>query len=668
MKKQEYILRYYLPVKPYFDEEYTKKRFEELLAFCKETETNAVMFYVSLSPDFYYMPDTVENALKVREQMLPYIQRIKEAGISYQLNFQNLLGQTLGGMDFSSHYGWESLVDYTGKVAHGCGCPIGKKFREQSSQRLKIWAETDPDIIWIDDDLRMHNHGTPILAMRDAGARKYMDYYCFCDEHIRLFNERNQTDYDRETLVKEILQTGAPTKARETYLDFLNDTVVETAAWVEKTVHSVSPRTKLAQMTSCPDVHAAEGRKWEEFLPALCGEYTPIVRAHFGPYMEHEPREFVDCYRRLSQTMVQLGEKYKGDIKFCPEVENTRFTVWAKSVGATSYQLALSAFMGCSSITLSLYDLDGGAFFDEPKYFAMLKDQKKFLDKIVRLDLKGAKTLGVKIPTAQNSGRQYALNDGEGYDEMGGSKRYIENYLLTTGVPCVYTTAADLNGDGVVALDSFTANWLTDEQLKTLFKGSLFLDGGALEVLLKRGYGEYIGVKESNKQPCIVNAEVIKTFRRTDDTYIRIPSRISVNCWYDVRHDKGTKIYSEFLTPDGRVCAGMTMFTNALGGKVAIYPANGDWGDGFYNHYRAKFIKDVLAELCPSLPRVDVEGAMLVVVKENGGRYYLCGNLAPDSTQTLTINGKTVKEKLNIYQTAVYVEKNGQLEKIGKTK
>ncbi|MBO5481640.1 MAG: hypothetical protein J6A63_10690 [Clostridia bacterium] len=670
MKKQEYILRYYLPIKPYFDEEYTEKRFQELLAFCKATDTKAVMFYVALSPDFYYMPDSVEYAKQARTQMLPYIQRIKAAGISYQLNFQNLVGSTLGGVDFSSQYDWEFLVDYKGRTSCGCGCPLGKKFREHSAKRLQIWAETDPDIIWIDDDLRLHNHGTPQLAMRDDGAAPYMDYYCFCDEHIRLFNERYQTHYDREKLVGEILQTGKPSWAREHYLDFLNDTIVDTAAWIEKTVHKVNPRVRLAQMTSYPDVHAAEGRKWEEFLPALCGEYTPVVRAHFGPYMESNPREFVDCYCKLNQTIEQIGAYYKKDVEYAPEVENTRFTVWAKSAAATSYQLALSAFMGCSSITLSLYDLDGGAFFDEPKYREMLIQQKQFLDKVVGLNLKTAKTIGVKILTSPDSGRRYALKAGEGYEPLSGSKRYIEKYLLTIGIPCAYTTDEKVNADGVTALDSFTANYVSDEQLKTLFQGALFLDAGAAEVLIERGFGEYIGVKQGEKQPCIVNAEVIKTFTRKDGTYIRIPSRIPIHGWYAFEYDKNVTVCSEFLTPDGRVFPAMTTFTNALGGKVAIYPAYENWGDGFFNHHRARFFKDVFAQLCPSLPRVDVEGAMLSAVKETleGERYYLCANLAPDTTQTLVINGKKVREKLRLYQTAVYCEKNGKVKKLGKTR
>ena len=43
-KEHGYILRYYLPVKPHFDEGYTKKRFDDLLDYCKKTKIGAVMF------------------------------------------------------------------------------------------------------------------------------------------------------------------------------------------------------------------------------------------------------------------------------------------------------------------------------------------------------------------------------------------------------------------------------------------------------------------------------------------------------------------------------------------------------------------------------------------------------------------------------------------------
>lgn len=667
-EKQGYILRYYLPVKPYFDEAFTECRFAELLDFCKATKTKAVMFYVALSPDFYYVADLPEYAEQVRAQMLPYIKRLKKQGIGYQLNFQNLVGSTLGGVDFSKVYSWENLVDYQGRESLGCACPIGKKFREQTEKRLKIWAETKPDVLWLDDDFRLHNHGTPIFAGLQ-NQPNYMDFYCFCDEHIRRFNQKTGKEYTRETLLKEMLQAGVPSQTRKEYLCFLNETMLDTAEWIEKTVHSVSPDTRLALMTSRPDVHSVEGREWEKLMPTLCGKHAPLTRPHFGPYREMNPRDFIECYKMLDQSIVQMREKYDGKTEHCPEVENTRFTVWSKSAAATSHQLALSAFMGCKDITLSLFDLEGGALFDEPSYKEMLIKQKAFLDKLVALDLDRTESLGVKIPTSGESAKTYILSEGEGYGHLWGGERYIENNLLLMGVPCVYAPADDCGEKGVTALDKFTASFLTDQQLKKILAGSVFIDGGGMEILLRRGFGEYVGVKTMQRQSTIVNAEVLKTLQRKDGTYIRIPSRIPVQCWYATELKENVKTLSVFLTPDGREFPAMTVYQNELGGKVVVYPAIRDWGDGFFTHHRVTFFKDVLAKLDSELPRLDAQSfGIFAVRKKADSTYYLVANLSADCVDSLFINGQRVKEKLSIYQTAVYAECNGKLKKIGKTK
>ena len=86
LEKFEYILRYYLPTLPHFDEAYTEKRFQQLLAFCEETGIKAVMLFVSLDPNFYYMPDTLEHTKLTRDILMPYIKKLKEKNISVQLN------------------------------------------------------------------------------------------------------------------------------------------------------------------------------------------------------------------------------------------------------------------------------------------------------------------------------------------------------------------------------------------------------------------------------------------------------------------------------------------------------------------------------------------------------------------------------------------------------
>ena len=664
MKKQGYVLRYYLPLPPHFDKSYTDKRFDELLSLCKRCSIESVMFYVALDPSWYYISDSVEYSRSCRDLMLPYIRRLRAEGISYQLNFQNLVGSTLGGVDFSANFGWENLVDHRGRESLGCGCPIGDRFRKQAGERLRIWAETEPDVIWIDDDLRYHNHGTPILAKNEGGS-VYKDYYCFCDRHIALFNEKHKTSFDRKSLIREMTKQGEPSSARRDYLNFLGETICDTAIWIRNTVQSVSPKTRLAQMTSNPDVHSAEGRPWSDFLKALCGEYTPITRATFGPYCEAVPRDLVSCYAKLAQSISQIRETYGGSLSVCPEVENTRFTVWSKSASATAMQLSLSAFMGCSDITLSLYDLDGGSFSDEPAYERMLINEKPRLDSLFLLGLFDRECGGVIIPTSENSGINYHLSEGEDYEAIGGKSRYIDKYLLKMGIPCRYLPPNRID-TGLVALDGYSAGFLSDDEIKKVLSKAVFIDADAALALLNRGFGELIGISSMTKQTIFANAEIYKERLREDGTYVRIPSRIPSGNWYIPNLLNGTRTLSEFLAPNGNISPALSLFENSLGGKVLLYPACRDLGDGFFTHHRVRALKDIFSELDNSLPRLDCASYALYVVKKvtEDTSYHFIANLSPDTLENVKINGVTQECQLGIYGSAVFCENDGSIKRI----
>ncbi len=662
-RKAEYIFRYYLPALPYFDTDYTKRRFDELLDFCKETQTQSVMLYVALDPNFYYMPDTLEYTRQTRDALVPYIEKLKKAGISYQINYQNLIGSISGGADFSKQLGYEPLMDYKGYFAGGIACPLGKNFRKIAAEKLKLWAATNPDIFWMDDDLRMHNHGSGYFGRKEGW---YADHFCFCDEHIRLFNERIGGNYTREEIVSEILQAGEPTQMRRDYLTFMNETTTDFAGWIEKTIHFVNKNIRIAQMTSSPDAHSAENRKWDDFLSALSGEHSAIVRPHFGPYRESIPRDFVACYKVLAQSICNMQETYKNQIEFCPEIENTRFTVWAKSARATAFQLILSAFMGCPKITLSLYDLDGCSLDDEPLYKVMLIKNKPQLDFLAGLPLDTAQSLGVIIPSSGEAGMRYRLKNGEGYAHLAGCKRYIENYFLQAGIPCQYRSVKDLTGQNVVALDGYTAGFLSDGEIKKLLGGRVFLDGAAMNELLARGFGKYIGVESVENPTTQTNVEILKSFVRTDGTHIRIPSRVPSNNWYIAKVSQGAEILSAFNTPLGGEYPALTFYKNGLGGQVALYFATGNLGDGFFTHYRVKLLKDVLQRLDCGLDRLDCHSYALYCVRqaETGIKYHFVANLSTDTMRKFSINGVIFEVDLEVYETAIFEERNGIIKRI----
>lgn len=662
MSKQGYILRYYLPVPPVFDAKMTELRFLQLLDFCRENGVGAVMLYVALDPNWYYMPDTVAECRAQRDLMRPYIARLRAAGISYQLNFQNLIGSVPGGADFTARFPWRSLVDHKGRAANGCACPRDEAFWREAEERLALWAETEPDVIWIDDDLRLHNHGTPVLAARE-GVGSYRDHYCFCDACLAAFNAREGTDLTRAELLCAMLRVGEPDPVREKYLDFLNETVVAAAARIRAAVVKRSPRTRLAQMTSKPDVHAAEGRVWGEFFTALCGEDRPMLRPHFGPYMEGDPREFVSCYAILAQTMAQVGPV----AEYCPEVENTRFTVWSKSAAATEMQLSLSAFMGCRNVTLSLYDLDGGALDDEPAYGKMLRDGREKLERIQALDLADAPLLGVVLPTDPNSARQYRLREGEGYAHIGGRGRGLDTYLLKMGVPCRYLMPNEIDeGRDAVALDAYSAGFLGDAELSRILRGAVLLDGGAVRTLVARGFGELIGVKTLRCMDTVANREALHGVSRADGTPILVPLRTPCHAWYAVEYGSGVQVLSSLYTPLGECVSGLGYFENSAGGRVLICPLEKSFGDGFFTHHRVAFWKQLLGKLSADVPCVKIGTYALTVVKKSGDgvKFYFVANLSADKTEGITVGGKRVPCKLSLFESAVLCEREGQITRV----
>jgi hypothetical protein len=268
-----YDFRYFLPYAPEWgDTAHCRQRLGELLAFCREARVDAVQFFVNTRPGTYYMParSAAEQeawAAWMKQEVAP---ALRAAGITYQLNFQMLLGATTWGeFDLRDDYDWEFLVDQHGRESFGCACPIGPRFRERMGAMLRLWADTQPAALWLDDDFRLHNHSI---------QQAEMDYYCFCPRHLEAFAAREGKLWTREALVAEILRPGPPGPVRGQWLDFLGETMTETAAWVREQVHSVSPQTQLALMTSPPDVHAVEGRDWKELVTALCGPHQPMVR------------------------------------------------------------------------------------------------------------------------------------------------------------------------------------------------------------------------------------------------------------------------------------------------------------------------------------------------------------------------------------------------------
>ncbi len=658
-KKFTYVLRYYLPCLPQYEKEVTKKRTDELISFCKENLVDAVMFYVDLNPYWYYAPDSLEHTEYLVDIIKDVGEKLKAENISFQLNYQDLFGAWDGNCDNSHNCDWEFYTDEFGEKSYGSGCMIGEKFRKLAGKKLSLWAETKPDVIWIDDDMRIHNHRTEIHKVW-AGEKssEQMDYGCFCENHIALFNKKYNSSYDREALRNDILNSKEVFKK---WREFNNDVYTDTSLWIEKTIKEKSPDTRVAIMTSLPDVHAVEGRNWNTFLNSLTGDDIPLLRPTFGPYCEGNPRDFYTSYALFNQLKANVEFQYKNEVNYLPEIENTRFTVYSKSIGATSFQIMLSAFLGSKGVTLSIFDLEGCVLSEEPEFGELLKSRKKFCDMVTEVVCDGYRETGIAMITSPDRfvDRKDYTNPTRISDLS--QNRTNEHILLKAGIPCVYCVPENLKDYNAVFLDADAVLQLNDDELKSCLTKGVFMDSQAAIEIIKRGFKEYIGADIGEKIYSIAASEQLIDLKHNDGSDVYVPSRISGGKWREIIPE-GAEVISKLITPDGKKRPGFVLYENSLGGRICIYASDGCFGDGFYSNYRIKLLRNICSYLSTDIPVVELKNYGMCVVKEKDDKLAIfIANLSADTMKDIHV---TLKNK---YSFAQIISKDGRIDEVSIT-
>lgn len=111
----------------------------------------------------------------------------------------------------------------------------------------------------------------------------------------------------------------------------------------------------------------------------------------------------------------------------------------------------------------------------------------------------------------------------------------------------------------------------TDEEIREFFRGNLLLDGSAVLKLASRGFSPLMGVVPGNDPEYFFTAEISNTTgRRT--TFMSSSGLPQINPAQGAI--EVTTLYNEtqkFTTGCVRAGAGLTFFTNELGGRVACF-------------------------------------------------------------------------------------------------
>lgn len=266
-------------------------------------------------------------------------EKFREAGVSASMQVSRTVGhhpdalKTNGGDGVQEDFGL--ITSWDGEESPGVFCWNSEAFRSYVYDTLFTCAAYKPEIVWVDDDIRL----------RLIGKSKAL---CFCDDCIRIFNEKYGYQYTRAEIKERFL---ADTDFRRQYVAVQTETLADFAGLISKAIHDASPDTVMALQNGGNTMLAINAQKacLDEMYRA--SEKAPGFRSGGGFYNDHKPDGMFTKAMILNYMNSRLPDYVKH--RSC-EIENLPFNVYGKSPECTPLEAALYLAYGCNEASVTL--------------------------------------------------------------------------------------------------------------------------------------------------------------------------------------------------------------------------------------------------------------------------------------------------------------------------
>jgi len=532
-----------------------KENLQELVNSCPECGIDEVIVKVD-TEEFSHGIPTVEWLKNYQVILFEIKKTLNETGVIFSINpWVTQVHCDRGRNVKAENPEMTFMVGHDGAQCMDCACPLSPAWRERTAALWKIYAETEPHAIWVEDDIRTFNH-YPV----EVG--------CFCPEHLKRFSERVGKSVSREELVSLLLASGKPHPYRQEWLDMQGEIMVEVAGILSAAVHEVLPGTQIGLMSSGPDYHCLEGRKWHELINALAGNNVPVSRPPLGNYSENHLKGLYYTANSLRRTRYVLPEN---TIEMA-EVENYPFSQYNKSNTFTFLQSAVCFAMGAQGVTMNLFDHCGTPMSEEMSILQSLKKNKAYLKALTDKCVPAGKFKGIRILHHDRSSYNKHLTGNIDYLALKEESFGWETPLQALGFGTSYEKST------VTALTGQSIRCLTRNEILEILSAGVLCDLTAAETLISMGYEKYLGV--TLKRVFMKNDLSLAAEHFYNPDYGGERSRYfaltifppDMLCGELEPYADAVEV-SEIVNPDtDRLLPGMILFENSLGGRIAVCP------------------------------------------------------------------------------------------------
>lgn len=490
--------------------------------------------------------------------------------------------------------GFQSIIKIDGSEHPFANCPLDEAFKKRFSTDVAHFCKiAKPAFVFTEDD----------FAISSAQG-------CYCDTHITEFNKRYGYDYTREEL-KNLFgcKTDEAFAVLRKWRELAKESLVQFAAAIREELDKESPEIPMGYMQA--GSADKDGDCTIDVCKAMAGKnHTPFSRLYGASYSGINAREIpIMLYHVLySKQHIDCDFKYYLEADTFP---HTRF------YSASGQMIAAMA-------TAFSYGFDGATFqtqqlLDDPneetaygKAYAKMRDSFETVSETV----KGCELKGVNIP----------------YDPFWYFADPVDDYLKPLWIKSVsrfgipHTTLES----NVIFADETWAKHTCDSEVLAAFCKTLFIDSTAAKWLIKRGYGEYIGIdvgddvaEVGNRRWDLATREVIKDeFCATRGKNMTAPWMLAplgngILPEITVTNPECEVITELYSYKKELICPAMTRFRNKLGGTVIVMglTIKDNGSQALFNYRRKKLLQNLLINECDDFALI--KDAPDVMVVEN---------------------------------------------------
>lgn len=582
-----YILRY--QVDPCFAAE---DRIAELVDLCRRSRIEEVMLFLFAEELSTGHPTDAEA-----DAWIAMARRLRDAlarvGVQLSLNPWCTVYHAARGRRLQPGQAFTRMVGETGAESPVAVCPLCPAWQDYIAAFFaRLAREIEPVALWIEDDFRLHNHDE-VLGFGG----------CFCDRHLARMGEKVGQPVTREQILSAMLAPGPPHPWRQAWLDLSRESILEPLRRVADAVRAASPSVRLGLMSSMPDVHSIEGRRWEQWADVLGRPL--LLRPHLPPYTETPPLSTPPVIAR--QTIACID----GPVEIYPELENSpRCGPYSKSAAYSIWECFESAIFGARGITINHFDMMGNGTGLDPAFGPALAAARPRLDALAALGLSDRNAEGVRVLfSTEAAAHTHLAAPAQSLKALSAGSDVWASTLSILGIAHGFARDVEPGARQPVAVGGATLWAFSDEQIRAMLSGPVLLDALSAEILVARGFGPRIGIASASWAPLEQTGYGYEEILEDDPAVYGIarPRMTASRCatrLLGIEPTGGAQVRTNICGPDrAALFPGCVVHRSDLGGTIAVlaYPFDGrhQFFMGFFNVFRRRLLQRLVFELAP---------------------------------------------------------------------